>query len=176
MPKDARDYTYSYADGPLFVEFRMSSYHPSPLAMSRRPPFPSGWSSIPITTSNLSLSNTLPVGQSFLWHRLLVKDESTPHEWSRVVDRPPRVVCLRQSHTHLFYTAIHPTHQATEQDRRDGLTLRWLEDYFRLHVNLTDLYGDWARRDPELFGKTELDDRVIGVRLLRQDPWECLIA
>ena len=147
-----------------------------------RPPFPSRWSSIPISLGNLNLANTLPVGQSFLWHRCPILGESCPSqptvEYSRAIDLPPRVVCLRQSSAHLFYTAIHTTDAAAAEDLECGTTRRWLEDYFQLEAypDLEGMYSDWRRRDPDLFGKTELDARAIGVRVLRQDPWECLIA
>lgn len=34
-----------------------------------RPPFPSGWHSLDLVPHDLVLAHTLPVGQSFLWHR-----------------------------------------------------------------------------------------------------------
>ncbi|WWD15943.1 hypothetical protein CI109_100367 [Kwoniella shandongensis] len=146
-----------------------------------RPPFPSGWSSIPLNPRNLTLANTLPVGQSFLWHRhsLPSASQSTPsEEFSRAVDDPPRVVCLRQSPSHLYYTAIHCDELAAKIDREKGSTRRWLDDYFQFQAqpDLEALYAEWKVRDPALFGKVEVDGRAIGVRVLRQDPWECLIA
>ncbi|ORY23036.1 putative purine-specific oxidized base lesion DNA N-glycosylase [Naematelia encephala] len=144
-----------------------------------RPPFPLGWSSIPLSPLDLTIANTLPVGQSFLWHRRLLEDPGQPsEEFSRAVDDPPRVVCLRQSATTLYYTAIHPTDQAAERDLQSNSTKRWLSDYFQLdrYPDLSQLYADWRNRDPGLFGKVELDGRATGVRVLRQDPWECLVA
>jgi N-glycosylase/DNA lyase len=146
-----------------------------------RPPFPSGWSSIPITPTNLTLANTLPVGQSFQWHRKPLPEAgpSQPvEEFSRALHSPCRIVCLRQSDTDLYYTAVHDTHDATALDRSTGLTKRWLIDYFHLdrYPDLEEMYTDWRLRDPGSFGRTELDKRAIGVRLLRQDPWECLLA
>lgn len=128
--------------------------------------------------SNLTLANTLPVGQSFLWHRhSLPESGDVTEEYSRAIDSPPRVVCLRQSPTHIYYTAITSapvTHASSAADE----TRSWLEDYFQLtqYPDLTQLYQAWAERDPALFGKTGLSARALGVRVLRQDPWECLIA
>lgn len=152
--------------------------------MFTRPIFPSGWSSIPICPTNLTLANTLLVGQSFLWHRHTISHvgPSTPQqpfeEYSRVIHNLSRVVCLRQSPTTLYYTAIHPTATAANRDLQQGTTKRWLEDYFQLasYPDLAAMYLDWRNRDPALFGKTELDNRATGVRVLRQDPWECLVA
>ncbi len=152
--------------------------------MHTRPIFPSGWSSIQTTPANLTLANTLPVGQSFLWHRHSIPDGGTStllqpfEEYSRAAHSPSRVICLRQSPTHLYYTAIHPTDSAAVDDLEKGTTKRWVEDYFQLETypDLTEMYMDWRSRDPGLFGDTELNARAIGVRLLRQDPWECLVA
>lgn len=171
--------------------------------MHSRPPFPSGWSSMEITPANLSLRNCLPVGQSFLWHRTPLvgacKPEadagpSTPpppvvkaelgaavepeEEFSRAVYDPPRVVCLRQTPDRIYYTAVHPTSSAQTQDEAEGTTTKWVRDYFHLdrYPDLAAMYDDWRDRDKELFGKVELNERARGVRLLRQDPWECLIA
>ncbi|WWC69429.1 uncharacterized protein I206_103368 [Kwoniella pini CBS 10737] len=146
-----------------------------------RPPFPSGWSKIPLSLKNLTLANTLPVGQSFLWHRHQLKASSSEQpveEFSRAVDNPPRVVCLRQTPNHLYYTAVYPSIDAAETDGRTGITRAWIDDYFHLKLqpDLEKLYDDWRRRDPDLFGKVEVNERAIGVRVLRQDPWECLIA
>ncbi|WVQ71674.1 hypothetical protein IAR50_001214 [Cryptococcus sp. DSM 104548] len=144
--------------------------------MLSKPPFPAGWRSLPISPSNLTLANTLPVGQSFLWHRL----HSPAHgeEYSRAIDNPPRVVCLRQSPTHIHYTAVYPDSAAEERDKHMSATTAWLEDYFQLatYPDLDVLYADWRDRDPKLFAPVEFNPRATGVRVLRQDPWECLIA
>lgn len=144
-----------------------------------RPPFPAGWSSMPMTLSNLSLANTLPVGQSFLWHRLPLSDAGPfepAEEFSRAVHDPARVVLLRQTSTRLFYSVVYADEHDAEQDTRLGITKSWLHDYFQLSLNLEDLYVDWRGRDPDLFGKMGFVQRATGVRVLRQDPWECLVA
>lgn len=129
-----------------------------------------------MTPSNLTLANTLPVGQSFLWHRHQLPDMG--EEYSRAVDNPPRVVCLRQLPTALYFTAVHPTPEALEADRVSGLTRAWLEDYFQFarYPDLDALYTEWRARDPSFFGKVDLGERAVGVRVLRQDTWECLVA
>ncbi|XP_069122062.1 LOW QUALITY PROTEIN: N-glycosylase/DNA lyase-like [Argopecten irradians] len=48
-----------------------------------------------------------------------------------------------------------------------------LRDYFRLDVNLTDLYKSWSSADP-VFRQTARD--FMGVRILRQDPVENLFS
>ncbi|WVO22025.1 uncharacterized protein IAS62_003345 [Cryptococcus decagattii] len=148
------------------------------MSMSR-PPFPAGWASVRMDPRNLSLANTLPVGQAFLWHRHPLPATAPPfEEYSRAIHSPPRVVCLRQSPTHIYYTAVYPSGSVPEPDTSFHLTRQWLEDYFQLvkYPDLETMYLDWRRRDPELFGKVHVNDRATGVRVLRQDPWECLLA
>jgi len=139
----------------------------------------SRWSSIPITLSNLTLANTLPVGQSFLWHRHPIPEAGTSEaseEFSRAVDNPPRVVRLRQTSTHLQYSAVYPNVSSEEQDKALSATSNWIRDYFQLDYDLDNLYKEWTARDPNLFGKIDVSGKAVGVRLLRQDPWECLVA
>jgi N-glycosylase/DNA lyase len=96
------------------------------------------------------------------------------------VDNPPRVVCLRQTDAAIFYTAVYPpsSPDTWDTDRRSGTTKRWLDDYFQLtrYPDLGELYGDWRKRDPAFFATVELGSGSTGVRVLRQDPWECLVA
>ncbi len=132
-----------------------------------------GWSTIPIALSNLTLANTLPVGQSFLWRR------GPFDQFSRAVDNPPRVVCLRQTPTEIHYTALYPDPRDAELDVETGITRRWIQTYFQLdrYPDLESMYDDWVKRDPKLFGKSNANGvTAVGVRVLRQDPWECLLA
>jgi N-glycosylase/DNA lyase len=148
----------------------------------------SRWSSIPITLSNLTLANTLPVGQSFLWHRYPIPSSTDAEagssepgpppteEFSRAIDNPPRVIRLRQTPTQLQYSVIYPNTQSEEFDKAQTATRAWIKDYFQLDHDLDALYREWSRRDPDLFGKIDISGKAVGVRLLRQDPWECLVA
>ncbi|KAL7423974.1 8-oxoguanine glycosylase ogg1 [Cryptotrichosporon argae] len=150
-----------------------------------------------MSSANLSLANTLPVGQSFLWHRHALDPvensgadikpdanaDAPTEEYSRAV-WPGRVVLLRQTRTHVHYTSVLPDADDTAEPRAapvepgEDAARAWLDDYFQLarYPDLEGMYADWRARDPGLFGKTELDERAVGVRVLRQDPWECLIA
>ncbi|XP_077409070.1 N-glycosylase/DNA lyase isoform X2 [Vanacampus margaritifer] len=48
-----------------------------------------------------------------------------------------------------------------------------LTDYFQLNVNLKDLYRKWGAADPHF---QKVADIFTGVRMLRQDPTECLFS
>jgi N-glycosylase/DNA lyase len=89
--------------------------------------------------------------------------------------------------------------QSSVVDEGSRADQRWLHDYFNLDrvPDLPSLYVSWIRDDPDLFGRTlgqEESERVLGlrngdrrgdvvehmtgrgIRVLEQDPWECLIA
>lgn len=165
-------------------------------AVFDRPEFPSGWSSISLSPANLSLANTLPIGQSFLWHRTQLApsaskrevkieesiqdvEQEPVEEFSRAITNPPRVLLLRQSSTKLYYTTLVPGALGNADAIRQQ-TLDFIDDYFQLSrfPSLPAMYEDWRVRDPGLFGRldVESDPRALGIRVLRQDVWECLIS
>ena len=48
-----------------------------------------------------------------------------------------------------------------------------LKDYFQLDVNLRDLYNRWSKVDANF---EKISKQFEGIRILRQDPVECLFA
>lgn len=52
-------------------------------------------------------------------------------------------------------------------------TAKLLHRYFQLDVCLSDLYVTWSERCPRMKRITE---RIRGVRIVDQDPWECLVS
>ena len=52
-------------------------------------------------------------------------------------------------------------------------TLAFIRDYFQLDTDLLELYDSWSTSDPVF---ASLRERFQGIRMLRQDPWECLIS
>lgn len=56
--------------------------------------------------------------------------------------------------------------------------MAWIRDYFQLDVDLEALYRKWGESDPVFrrkFGSVDEGGEGLleGVRVLRQDPWEC---
>jgi len=134
----------------------------------------SAFHSLPLPLVQLSLDAVLKCGQSFRWSIFsLAQPSDASHEY-RLCLRD-RVVCLRQTPTHLFYRSIYPEPQPSETQTRlrDAETLIWLKDYFQLDVDLANLYQEWGNRDKVFLG---LRERFLGIRMLRQDPWENLIS
>lgn len=82
-----------------------------------------------------------------------------------------RILTLRQDPTHLYYRAIFPSIKQG-LDTADS-TVELIQDYFNLSVNLAGLYEKWSSRDSHF---KETAPKFVGIRMLRQDPWENLIS
>ncbi|KAF3905960.1 hypothetical protein ABW21_db0202501 [Orbilia brochopaga] len=118
------------------------------------------WAQLPVALNQLCLATVLRCGQSFRWKA------SGPGEWS--CGFPDRIISLRQSDTHLHYRATYPSAPPAKDD-----TEAILKDYFNLSVDLAALYEKWSAADPNFRKKA---GEFRGVRMLRQDPWECLVG
>ncbi|NXJ87338.1 OGG1 lyase, partial [Corythaixoides concolor] len=154
---------------------------------------PSLWRALPCPPAELRLDLVLSSGQTFRWW------ESSPGAWTGVLGG--RVWTLTQDRERLWYTVYseeedgRPT-EAAEPGGAD--TDQILRDYFQLDVGLPALYRAWGAADPR-FRKVAKDfpgevapwDHegwaqrppsvpspcpLAGVRVLRQDPVECLLS
>ncbi|KZT60458.1 DNA glycosylase [Calocera cornea HHB12733] len=139
---------------------------------------PPGFRAIALPPGQLSLHTVLRCGQSFLWHVLPLPLSAQPtgteptHEYRLCL--ADRLVCLRQSHTHIYYRAVFPAPAPDPPPpNAPDSTLLWLRDYFQLAIDLPTLYADWARADAAF---ARLAPSLPGIRLLRQDPWACLLS
>lgn len=101
-----------------------------------------------------NLPATLESGQAHRWQR--------EGQWYWGVVRG-NVIKVRQDPFGLeIYSAPEPPEQLVEM----------LSSYFRLDDDLTAIYQE-INRDPRI---AAMIDRYSGLRLLRQEPWECLVA
>ncbi|NXS14409.1 OGG1 lyase, partial [Neodrepanis coruscans] len=149
---------------------------PAPMKLRDAPSArPSLWRCLPCPPAELRLDLVLSSGQSFRWW------ESSPGAWTGVLGG--RVWTLRQDRERLWYT-VYGEEGEKEEGEQDGCpakaakldgaeTDRILRDYFQLDVGLSALYRSWEAADP-LFRKVAED--FPGVRVLRQDPVECLLS
>ncbi len=119
-----------------------------------------GQFSCPIT--ELNLEHTLVCGQAFRWHL------DAEGWWAGVLPMMPEngqreniLVRVRQDTEIVFYDAAPP----------DALAV--IQDYFRLDIDLATLAQEFRTADP-LIG-TALAN-FPGLRVLRQDPVECLFS
>lgn len=116
-----------------------------------------------------------------------------------------RIVSLKQDPTHLYYRAYFPPKQSSSPgaeaaaaalptppssnppsraessdspDKSDheallDETLSLIKHYFNLSANLTELYAEWSAVDPNFRKRAP---QFTGIRILRQDAWEALVA
>ena len=134
------------------------------------------WVDMGVPPEELRPSATLTTGQSFSW--LVVEDDETKvaegeqktsawgvhdaKEWVGPLGN--RVISIRETPTTTLYRVLHgPTDGADE----------YLRDYFQLDTPLAPLYEEWSGRDGRL---GRIASVIPGVRILRQDPTECLFS
>uniref|UniRef100_A0A8C3FT56 N-glycosylase/DNA lyase n=1 Tax=Chrysemys picta bellii TaxID=8478 RepID=A0A8C3FT56_CHRPI len=106
----------------------------------------------------------LPCPRSELRLELVLWRERSPGHWTGVL--AGRVWTLRQTEEQLWYT-VHDEEEEEEEAQQI------LHDYFQLDVGLAGLYQAWGAVDPH-FQKVAAS--FPGVRVLRQDPVECLFS
>lgn len=151
---------------------------------------PAGFRALALSQSQLSLAAVLKCGQSFRWTAYPLPSTSTKDSSSNLnldtTGTPTyeyrfclkdRVLCLRQSSEMLFYKSLRPKSHMLETETHEGgedlENLAFIRDYFQLDVDLVNLYDSWSSCDPVFNG---LRGRFFGIRMLRQDPWECLMS
>ena len=135
-----------------------------------------GFRTLPISIQQLCLSAVLKCGQSFRWQAFPLSLEGLPgtvpsHEYRFCLR--DRVVCLRQTNDNLYYRSEFPLGSENQSEIKEGETLLWIRDYFQLDIDLQQLYDQWETSDPVI---QKLRSRFSGIRILRQDPFECLIS
>ncbi|XP_011915465.1 PREDICTED: N-glycosylase/DNA lyase isoform X7 [Cercocebus atys] len=124
---------------------------------------PALWASIPCPRSELRLDLVLPSGQSFRW-----REQSRAH-WSGVL--ADQVWTLTQTEEQLHCTVYRGDKSQPGRPTPDELEA--VRKYFQLDVTLAQLYHHWGSVDSHF---QEVAQKFQGVRLLRQDPIECLFS
>ncbi|XP_029011285.1 N-glycosylase/DNA lyase isoform X1 [Betta splendens] len=156
------------------------------------------WRSLACAKSELRLDLTLACGQSFRWR------ETAEGHWTGVMGG--RVWTLTQTDDALWYyvykkqdglegserkrkASISPVEENKSKKRLKAVKdegepadatvqdcdveEKLLRGYFQLDVKLGDLYSDWGAADPHF---KRIADIFTGVRMLRQEPTECLFS
>lgn len=151
---------------------------------------PAGYAYLKASASQILLPLTISnkCGQAFRWraHKVWEQEANVKaqqgFEWKEDMEwslcLADRVVLLRQDEQRgfLYHRTLLPSTAAATAvslDETNFATSRWLNDYLNLDVPLEALYREWAERD-KVFARYA--DRFSGLRMLRQDPWECLCA
>jgi N-glycosylase/DNA lyase len=103
--------------------------------------------------TNYDLAATLTSGQAFRWKQL-------PNgSWQGVIQNRPILLRQTPQGIHAVTTAPNPT-------------WTWAEYYLQTHVNLPAILETFPK-DPPMQAAIRA---CAGLRLLRQDPWECLAS
>ncbi|MCX8156925.1 MAG: 8-oxoguanine DNA glycosylase [Verrucomicrobiae bacterium] len=105
----------------------------------------------PVRDYNLDL--TLSCGQAFRWHRVA-------DGWEGVV--AGKWIFLQSVPEGLLATCAEPLND-----------WQWLADYLQINVSLPEILRTFPPDDPHL---QQAVQSAYGLRLLRQEPWECLAS
>ena len=118
------------------------------------------WETIDLNGRAFDLALTLRRGQSFRW-----EPTGIGHEYYEGVIFGNLVrVRQEQKHSDIEFTS-EPCHPADFKSR--------FEDYLGLSHDLESVYADLSRRGATL---PPLFEASRGMRVLRQEPWECLVS
>jgi len=151
------------------------------------------WHSLGLSATELRPDVTLINGQTFTWQPVKVtssKNNVTSdvpiNEWSGVLDE--HVLHIRQLPDDTEYTIIH-SHNSQQKDEhhlqqhvhQQLLDYLWIQPFPRATTNtatpplpsLASLYPQWSQADQRF---QTIAQHLPGVRLLRQNPLECLYS
>ncbi|CAH0522126.1 unnamed protein product [Peronospora belbahrii] len=113
------------------------------------------------STRELSCALTLESGQVFTWR----KHPKQLATWLGVIGR--RVFALHEREDIVHFQCLHPLDLSTIEGAKV------LSHYFRLEVNADPLYECWTMTSDRM---TESILKLRGLRIVRQDPVECLFS
>ena len=143
-------------------------------------------------------SNTLTTGQCFHWrvvHPVQANEPSSSDSTSKsawgthdatewvgtlrlrlFASNESVVLVVRELPDTTLYRLLATTRavnsETTEKEEMEELH-RAILDYFQLDIGMSDLYEKWSRECSRL---SRIAECIPGVRIVRQDPWECLVS
>ena len=115
--------------------------------------------SLPLTSRTFNLAYTLGGGQSFRWK------EVAHNEWVGVLGKS--ILLFKQFPDRTECRIMDSADDNPDKTKRD------VEEFLRLETDLEKLYKHWSERDQ--YFRT-IEERVSGIRLLRQDPVETIFS
>lgn len=124
------------------------------------------WIDLNISPQEMRPENTLMMGQCFNWKKIQLNDDTANKLWTGVVFDLPIIIRQLPTTTHIACLL------KIEADR-EQLLIERMRDYFQLQHSLPPLYQLWSSQCNRMQVITSC---LPGVRVLRQDPWECLIS
>jgi 3-methyladenine DNA glycosylase/8-oxoguanine DNA glycosylase len=128
------------------------------------------WIDLNVPPSELRPDLTLIMGQCFNWRRLQTTKTESSNCWVGMLG--PHPIAVQQTPTTTLIA--HLLHNGSKQDAAEKEAMRhMMREYFQLNYSLEELYKEWAGGCSRMKTVTEC---LQGVRVVRQDPWECLIS
>lgn len=126
------------------------------------------WIDLNVPLVQLSANLTLRMGQCFNWKKL---DENSNNTiWIGVIniDTYGYPIAIRQMQNTTEFADILNCQSTYSIDMK-----ALLYNYFQLDYDLKELYKDWSSKCDRMKVITKC---LPGVRVVRQDPWECLVS
>jgi N-glycosylase/DNA lyase len=117
------------------------------------------WIDLQAPKYELRLQFTLGNGQYFSWKKF-----TGTEVYVGVIDGIP--VALKQTDATTLFRPLLPALAPDDFNQK-------LRSYFQLHIPLKPLYAEWSAACPRL---AVIANHLPGVRILDQDPWECVIS
>lgn len=140
----------------------------------------SDFQDLEVSRNELRPSATLTTGQCFHWKSLGTLTTGTTSawgshnatEWVGVVrdsqSKESIALLLRETPTTTLYRVLTKTTPSSSLDVK-----ALLQSYFQLDISLQPLYEQWSNQCSRL---KSIAMCIPGVRVLDQDPWECLVS
>ena len=121
------------------------------------------WVDLNVKPDELRPRLSLRMGQCFNW-----KKAGDGDLWFGVVG--PYALAVKETDNTTLFSLLNYNDM---KDNKDEDLLEYLHRYFQLEYSLKDLYELWSSKCARMEVVTK---HLQGVRVVRQDPWECLVS
>ena len=141
-------------------------------------PKTSTWYNLDVSPKELRLDVTLTNGQCFNWKSYpplsndLSSTASYQQQYFGVLGT--HVFLLKQTNDGVYYRLLNEEMLCKTSKNHIEESKIILRDYFQLNVNIEDLYKRWCEKADDKF--KDIAESLYGMRILRQDPVECLFS
>jgi N-glycosylase/DNA lyase len=141
------------------------------------------WIDLNVSVDELRPDMTLIMGQCFNWKELTNNNLNKLDQcWIGMLG--PFPLAIRQTYNSTFFANLFPLInnneninvndiEANDIDYNTDFLIKFLNSYFQLDHNYSELYETWSKGCERMKVVTSI---LKGVRVCRQEPWECLIS
>ena len=140
-----------------------------------------GWIDLDVDNCNeLRPDKTLIMGQCFNWRHIttsnnnnLIDDSKLSVVYVGVLENTPLAIKYENDKTYFKYLPHNNTNKFDNKSIPIEQIKHKLYNYFQLKFSLSNLYNVWSSGCPRM---KAIIPHLQGVRVVKQDPWECLIS